>query len=69
MIGIENNFSKKLKYLRDKLGITKYRLAKEIDTAPINISNYEDGKTEPSLQTLYKIKSLAVKNGVEWDIW
>ena len=63
-----STIGEKIILLRKKLGITKYRLAKEIGTADINISNYENGVTSPRLETCYKIKAYAEKNGIEFEI-
>lgn len=49
-------FSKNLKYLRLKKGLTKKALADKANVSPMAITNYESGKRKPDMDTL---KSLA----------
>lgn len=44
-----------IKSAREKAGISRYRLSKEIDTSPTNYNNIEDGKHSPSLRMLSSI--------------
>lgn len=48
-------FGKNLEYLRNKRGIMQKDLAAELDLKPNSISNYENGKSFPSVPALLKI--------------
>ena len=45
-------FSKNLKYFRLKRGLTKKALADKVNVSPMAISNYENGKRKPDMDTL-----------------
>lgn len=45
-------FGKRLKQLRIEKGLTQEELAKEINQTKANISRYENGKLQPSFETL-----------------
>ncbi|HDU1203620.1 helix-turn-helix domain-containing protein [Listeria monocytogenes] len=48
-------FSKKLSELRNKKGISQYKLAEELGFSRGQIANYEQGSREPDYDTLLKI--------------
>ena len=49
--GGRNTFSKELKKLRKKCGLTQQELADELKLAKSTISMYENGKREPDFET------------------
>lgn len=45
-------FGERLKELREKMGLTQEELGKKINQKKANISKYENGKLQPSLETI-----------------
>lgn len=57
----------KIKEARKKAGITQQELANRLETTPQNLSQYENGKRQPKLETLDKI---ATALGIDvWDLY
>lgn len=55
-------FSKNLKYYRLKMDLSKKELARKCNLSPMAISNYEDGKRMPDMQTIERLaKALNVR--------
>ena len=48
-------FAKRLKELRLKSGLTQIQFAEKIDVSVTQLSNYENGKRMPSLDTFIKM--------------
>lgn len=48
-------FQIKLKELRDKKGISQYKMAAELSISQSTIGNWEAGKREPNFKTLIKL--------------
>jgi len=48
-------FSERLRFLREEKGITQQELGNHIDLTKANISKYENGKLEPSIDMLNRI--------------
>lgn len=48
----------KIAQIRDKKGITQYRLAKDLLMEQSNLARIENGKTNPTVRTLIKISDL-----------
>lgn len=52
--------SERIKFVREKLGISQSVLAKELGLeSPMAISSYESGKTEPDISKLIKLSKMA----------
>lgn len=52
--------SERIKFVREKLGISQSVLAKELGLeSPMAISSYESGKTEPDTSKLIKLSKMA----------
>ena len=51
----KNRFAKRLKELRLAKKLTQENLSEKLNIEPSNYSNFETGKTTPSVQSLYKI--------------
>ena len=47
-----------IKEHREKLGISKYRLAKMLDVAYITIMNWEEGRYKPNTENERKLKEI-----------
>lgn len=52
------SFSKNLRTLRLRHSVTQTELAKKLNLSRTAISNYENGKVQPSFETLIKISEL-----------
>lgn len=50
-----NNIAKNLKHIREPRGMTQEQLAAELNVTRQAVSNWENGKTEPDIETLGKI--------------
>ena len=48
----------RLKYLREKAGLSQDDLAKMISCAQQTIGSYETGRTQPDFETLYKLATI-----------
>lgn len=48
----------RLKYLREKAGLSQDDLAKMISCAQQTIGSYEIGRTQPDFETLYKLATI-----------
>lgn len=51
-----NNFSLRLKYLRERSGMTQKEVAEKIGLTQAGYGKIENGKREPNLDTLFKLK-------------
>lgn len=57
-------FGKKLKEVREQLGISQEMMARELGVSFATINRLENGKTEPSYSTLKKFEEFCKKNRV-----
>ena len=48
----------RLKEIREELNISQKEFAKKLNVSPTNIYNYENGRTEPSIEILIQICNL-----------
>ncbi|NLC17406.1 MAG: helix-turn-helix transcriptional regulator [Clostridiales bacterium] len=55
---MHKEFGKKLKELREKFGLFQSDLAKEMEVAQNTISNWEKGKSEPSIEQIIKLAEI-----------
>lgn len=53
---ILTKFGKKLQKVREQYGLTQMQLAIDIESTPGYISRLENGKTEPGVVTLTKLR-------------
>ncbi|MDY6367573.1 MAG: helix-turn-helix transcriptional regulator [Clostridia bacterium] len=51
-------FFMRLKEIREELNISQKELAEKLKVSPTNVYNYENGRTEPSIDMLIKIADL-----------
>ncbi|MDO4649623.1 MAG: DUF3990 domain-containing protein [Eubacteriales bacterium] len=58
------NFSEDLKSIREILGISQEKFAKQLGVEQVTISRNETGKTEPSVNLLESVYSYAFKNNI-----
>ena len=61
---MNNFFSKNLKYLRKKQGLTQQDLADIVNRKKSIVGNYEKGNVEPSMETIEKISNYFTVNWV-----
>ena len=61
---IKNN----LKQIRDECNMTRRQFAQKLDMSEMQFGRYENGSTQPSLETALKIVSILSSKRVE-DIW
>lgn len=67
---IRENVRKVLIECRNEKGISQLELAKEMDSKPTTVASWEQGKSLPSIQMLYRLakyyeKSIAYMYGEE----
>lgn len=58
------NYAKKIKEYRNKVLITQQELAKILGVGIVNISRWEQGHYEPTLETKKKLKKLFDEVGI-----
>ena len=61
------NYAKKIKQYRDKELLTQQQFAKMLGVGVVNISRWERGHYEPTLETKRKLKVLFDKAGMSED--
>lgn len=57
-------FGKKLKEVREKLGISQEMMARELGVSFATINRLENGKTEPSYKTLKLFENLCKNKNI-----
>ncbi|MXQ49638.1 helix-turn-helix domain-containing protein [Streptococcus pneumoniae] len=53
-----SKFASRLKELRKKHGLTQQELADKVGTNRVNITKWETGRTEPSLENVVRLAKL-----------
>lgn len=61
------NWAKTIKKYRDKTIITQAELAKKLEVGANNISRWERGHFEPTIETKRKLKALFDEAGIEGE--
>ncbi len=62
-----SSLGNKIKYFRERAGLTQFDLELALRTSPGSISRIEKGKTNPTKETLYKIHEVLDLNAFETD--
>ena len=61
------DFAKRLKSVREKLGYSQEKMAKELDVSFATINRLEKGKTLPSYATIIKLEEFCKKNNLRGE--
>lgn len=56
-----------IKDIRKKLGLTQQGFADVAGVTQATVSRWEDGKWQPKLVEVARIRSYAIQHGFEWD--
>lgn len=56
-----------VKDLRKKMLLSQEEMADELEVAFSTVNRYENKKVEPTFKVQRKLKSLAVRNGLDFD--
>ncbi len=61
------DYAKKIKEYREKVLITQVELAKILDVGVVNVSRWEKGHFEPTMETKRKLRKLFEEAGIKVD--
>ena len=64
LYGENMDFSDKIRFVREELGLTQKELAKKLGVAFATINRWENGHTEPTIKAK-KLLELCKENGIE----
>ena len=61
-------FGKRMKYLREKLGMTQQELADKMGIHQVNVANYERGIRKPNEENMLKLAKILKVNPIDLEI-